>query len=59
MGGGVEAAGAAAHRPRAASTSTKGHQQHYDDSGPVDITARVHQKVRDTHELCLSVDTVP
>lgn len=44
VGGGVEAAGAAAHRPRAASTSTKGHQQHYDDSGPVDITARVHQK---------------
>ena len=48
MGGGVEAVGAAAHRPRAASTSAKGQQQqHYDDSGPVDITARVHQKVRE------------
>ena len=39
-------AGSSAHRPRTASTGSKPQQQqHYDDSGPVDITARVHQKV--------------
>jgi len=38
-------AGSSAHRPRTASVGTKAQQvQHYDDSGPVDITARVHQK---------------
>ena len=45
--GGGDVAGSSAHRPRTASTGSKAQQQqqHYDDSGPVDITARVHQKV--------------
>jgi len=43
--GGGDLAGSSAHRPRTASTGSKPQQQqHYDDSGPVDITARVHQK---------------
>ena len=44
--GGGDVGGSSAHRPRTASMGSKTQQQqHYDDSGPVDITARVHQKV--------------